>query len=79
MNPLLPFFESARPFAPPADDGAPDQTLAEMLTEHEEMALQFRSEPREATDHVDFFSGMIQQHEQAADVLRAQLENHRAG
>jgi len=72
-----------RPDARPAfDPGAglySDHMLSELLVLHEEMVDQLRLECQEGKGVTDFISGMIAQHEKAAAMLRAQLENHEAG
>lgn len=55
-----------------------DQMLAELLALHEEMIAQLRLERLGAVGSTDFLTGMIAQHEKAAAMLRAQLENREA-
>ena len=53
--------------------------LGELLLLHEEMIAQLRLERMGAAGSVDFLTGLIDQHEKTAAMLRAKLEQHDAG
>ena len=75
MNHVLSLLRSAR------TSGAPDATLysdlmlSQLLALHEEMIVQLCLERLEVVGTSDFLTGMIDQHEEAAAQLRAQLKN----
>ena len=52
-----------------------DHMLAELLVLQEEMVAQLRFERLEVVSHADFITGLIDEHETAAALLRAQLGN----
>jgi hypothetical protein len=56
-----------------------DHMLNELLVLHEKMVAQLRLERLSSVGTTDFLTGMIAQHEKAAMMLRAQLENREAG
>ena len=55
-----------------------EQMLSELLALNEEMIAQLRLECLGGAETADFIREMIGQHEKAAAMLRAQLENHGA-
>jgi hypothetical protein len=53
-----------------------DRMLAELLALNEDMVAQLRIEGLSAAGTTDFIATMIDQHEQVAKRLRAQLKSH---
>jgi hypothetical protein len=56
-----------------------DRMLSELLELNEEMIAQLRLERLSTVGTTDFIAGMIDQHEEAATRLRAQLARHKNG
>jgi hypothetical protein len=73
MNQALSFVQAAR--APSADANAlsSDQMLSELLALHEEMVIQLRRARPDGVGTTDLLRSMIDQHENAATLLRAKL------
>ena len=78
MNHILSLVPVARTSSDPGCGLYSDHMLAEVLALHEEMIVQLRLERLEDVGSADFFTGMIDQHEKTAAMLRARLENHEA-
>jgi hypothetical protein len=55
-----------------------DHMLSQLLALNEDMIVQLRVERTEAVGTPGFITGMIEQHERAAQRLRAQLKGHKA-
>lgn len=72
--------KSARCSADPGIDLAAEHMLSELLALHEEMIVQLRSDSDACTKRfkdagtADFLTGLMEQHEKTAWMLRAQLE-----
>jgi osmotically-inducible protein OsmY len=79
MNNVLSLLQAARASSDPAPILDSDHMLAELLVLHEEMIVQLRLERMGAAGSVEFLTGMIEQHEKTAAMLRAKLEQHDAG
>jgi len=78
MNPAFP---GSGATAVPADQVRspyPDHMVAELLAMHEEMIVQLLLERLGVVGAADFLTSLIEQHEKAADMLRALLSNHEA-
>jgi len=75
MNHVLSLLRSAR--ASQASDPTlySDVMLSQLLALHEEMIVQLCLERLEVVGTSDFLTGMIDQHEEAAAQLRAQLKD----
>jgi hypothetical protein len=52
--------------------------LFELLTMHEELIERLRIERLGGVNNDDFLTGMIEEHEKAATMIRALIESHRA-
>jgi hypothetical protein len=86
MNNVLPIVPAGRTFSDSDLGLYSDHMLVELLALQEEMIAQLRLERLRAADTADFLTGMIDhfltgvidQHEKAAALLRTQLENHPA-
>lgn len=74
MKPDFPPAPAACADPPPEAARYPAGLLAELLALNEEMAVQLRLELL-STGSADFLTDMIEQHERAAALLRAQLQN----
>jgi hypothetical protein len=61
----------------PASDLRSDNTLLELLAMNEDMVVQLRVEQAEAAETPGFIAGMINEHEVAAERLRAELGNRK--
>ena len=72
--------KAARSSADPGIDLAAEHMLSELLALHEEMIVQLRTDSRACADRfndagtTDFLTGLMERHEKAAWMLRAQLE-----
>lgn len=72
--------KAARSSADPGIDLAAEHMLSELLALHEEMIVQLRTDSEACTERfkdagtADFLTGLMEQHEKAAWMLRAQLE-----
>ncbi len=72
--------KSARSSADPGIGLAAEHMLSELLALHEEMIIQLRTDSAACTERfqdagtADFLTGLMEQHEKAAWMLRAQLE-----
>jgi hypothetical protein len=73
MNQVLSLVPAARASADPGPRPYSDHMLSELLYLHEEMIAQLCLERLEVVSNAEFLSGMIDQHEAAAALLRAQL------
>jgi hypothetical protein len=62
----------------PLPDWRSDRMLVELLAMNEEMVVQLRVEQAEAAETTEFIAGMINEHEIAAERLRAALKNRKA-
>ncbi len=62
----------------PALGGRSQHLLAELLALNEEMILQLGLERQDGTGTVDFLTKMIEQHEKAATLIRAELAEIRS-
>ena len=73
MNPILSLVQAART----TDDRnlSSDPMFTELLRLHEEMIAQLRRERPAGISSADFLHGMIEQHENAAIMLRDRLEH----
>jgi|HubBroStandDraft_2_1064218.scaffolds.fasta_scaffold142944_1 hypothetical protein len=78
MNPILPFVPAACTSSDWSPGLYPDHMLSELLALREKMIMQLRLERLDAVIIANFLMGVIDQHEKAAALLRAQLENHQA-
>jgi hypothetical protein len=86
MNKVLPFVPAVRVSSDPGSGLYSDHMLAELLALQEGMIAQLRLERLKVTDPTNFltdmidhfFTGVIDQHEKTAAMLRTQLENHPA-
>jgi hypothetical protein len=79
MNKVLSLVQAVRASSDPGPILKSDHMLAELLVLHEEMIAQLRLERLGAVGCVDFLTGLIEQHEKTAAMLRAKLEQHDAG
>ena len=61
-----------------ASDLRSDNMLLELLAMNEEMVAQLRIEQAEAAETPEFIAGLINEHEVAAERLRAELRNRKA-
>jgi hypothetical protein len=77
MNKAFPTTQVAWP-ASAGDAHRSNRVLSELLSMNEEMILQLRVERAEAHEATGFITGMIEQHESAAESLRAELKSQRA-
>ena len=71
--------KAARSSADPGIDLASDHMLSELLALHEDLAIQLRKDAASAErlgdiGTTDFLTGLLEQHEKTAWMLRAQLE-----
>ena len=73
MNQVISLVQAARASADPGPRLYSDHMLSELLFLHEEMIAQLCLERLEVVSNADFLSGMINQHEAAAAMLRVQL------
>jgi hypothetical protein len=86
MNNVLPFVPAGRISSDSVSGLYSDHMLAELLALQEGMIAQLRLERLRVADTADFLTGMIDhfltgvidQHEKAAALLRTQLEGHPA-
>jgi hypothetical protein len=78
MNNVLSLVQAARISAQPGSALYSDHMLAELLALHEEMVAQLRLERFGDAGVSGFLTGMTDQHEKAAAMLRAQLADHGA-
>jgi hypothetical protein len=86
MNNVLPFAPAGRISSDLGSSLYSDHMLAELLALQEGMIAQLRLERLRVADTADFLTdmvdrfltGVIDQHEKAAALLRTQLENHPA-
>ena len=86
MNNVFPFVPAACTFSNSGPGLYSDHMLAELLALQEGMIAQLRLERLQIADTADFLTdmidhfltGVIDQHEKAAAMLRTQLENHPA-
>lgn len=76
--------KAARSSADPGIDLPAEHMLAELLALHEEMVVQLRADSVACLDRykdagtADFLTGLMEKHEKAAWMLRAQLETEEA-
>lgn len=76
--------KAARSSADPGIDLLAEHMLAELLALHEEMVVQLRADSVACLDRykgagtADFLTGLMEKHEKAAWMLRAQLETEEA-
>ena len=73
MNQVLSMVRAARP---PSDSGvalSSDAMLVELLALHDEMIVQLRTERRDRPDTDAFLQSLIEQHENAAAMLRSKF------
>ncbi len=76
--------KAARSSADPGIDLPAEHMLAELLALHEEMVVQLRSDSEACLERykdagtADFLTGLMEKHEKAAWMLRAQLETEEA-
>jgi hypothetical protein len=75
MNQLLSVLRATRAPATSATPPSTDTLLAELLALHEEMVDQLRAEHPHGSTTTAFLQGMIEQHTNAAAMLRAKLEH----
>lgn len=73
MNHVLSLVRAARNSAGPDAQLQTARLLAELLTLHEETLAQLLLERLRAIDRVDYLTGMIEHHQDAARVLQAKL------
>jgi hypothetical protein len=78
MNKIISLVRAARAAPNPGAVLYSDRMLAELLALNKEMIAQLRLELLSAGDG-GFLTEMIEQHERAAALLRAQLEDRQAG
>lgn len=78
MNKVLPLVPVARAAPDPGSVPYSDHMLGELLALHEEMIGQLRLERQGVIGCADFLTGVIEQHEKTAAMLRAKLENRGA-
>jgi len=77
---LADLVKAARLSADPGIDLPAEHMLSELLALHEELIVQLRADSEACTDRfkdagtADFLTGLMEQHEKAAWMLRAQLE-----
>jgi hypothetical protein len=76
MNHILPFVQMAGPSSDPDPSLYSDHMLAELLALQQDMIAQLRLERLRVANSADFLTGVIDQHEKAAAMLRMQLENY---
>jgi hypothetical protein len=74
MNHVLSFVQAARTSSDPGHSLYSNHMLAELLALHEEMIVQLRLERPGVVGSADFHTGMIDQQEKTAAMLRAKLE-----
>lgn len=74
MNKVLDLVQAARASSAPGPILYSDHMLIELLALHEEMIGQLRLERMEAAGNAAFLSGMIDQHEKTAAMIRAKLD-----
>lgn len=79
MNKVLSLVQAVRASSDPGPVLNSDHMLAELLVLHEEMIGQLRLERMGAVGRVDFLTGLIEQHEKTAAMLRAKLEQRDLG
>jgi len=79
MNNVRSLVQAARTSADPGANLYSDQMLAELLALNEEMVEQLRLETLGTIGDSTLLTGMIDQHEKAASMLRLQLAHHKAG
>jgi hypothetical protein len=79
MNHILPILHANGMNGGDAKPRRSDRMLAELLDLNEEMITQLRLERLSTVGTTDFIAGMIDQHEEAATRLRAQLARHKNG
>ena len=77
MNNVLSLVRSARRLSEPGAILYSDHMLAELVALHDDMIAQLRLECLRAVGSTNFLTGMIAEHEQRADELRAHV--HVAG
>ena len=75
MNNVLSLVQATRSSPNPHPALYSEHMLAELLALHGEMIEQLRLERLGSADCVDFLTGLIDQHEKTAEMLRAKLEN----
>lgn len=78
MNNVISLVQAARISSDPGPILYSERMVAELLALHEEMIVQLRLERLEVVGCGDFLTGMIDQHEKTAALLRAKLENRPA-
>ena len=78
MNNVLSLLQATRHPFYPGPGVSSDQMLSELVLLHEEMIVQLRVKDPSGVATVDFIKSMIDQHENAAAVLREQLEHYEA-
>ena len=78
MNNVISLVQAARISQNPRPILYSERMLAELLALHEEMIVQLRLERHGVVGSADFLTGMIEQHEKTAAMLRARLENRLA-
>jgi DNA-binding ferritin-like protein len=74
MNNVLCLVKDSRNPFNPGPGVSSDQMLSELVVLHEEMIVQLRRERLGGVATADFIKGMIDQHEKAIAMLRAQLD-----
>lgn len=79
MNNVLVLVQAARTSSNPGPILYSEHMLIELLALHEEMIGQLRLERMEAAGNAAFLSGMIDQHEQTAAMIRAKLDGRPSG
>jgi starvation-inducible DNA-binding protein len=81
---LADLVKAARTSADPGAGLSADHMISELLDLHEELIIQLRADCETCTSRfkdagtADFLTGLLQQHEKAAWMLRAQLETEEA-
>lgn len=78
MNDVHPNVQSAGTSFSAAPRQFSDYMLFELLTMHEELIERLRIERLGGVNNDDFLTGMIEEHEKAATMIRALIESHRA-
>jgi hypothetical protein len=78
MNNVLSLVHASRSPFEAAATGSCESLRSELLILHEEMIAQLRLEMLSGVGTTEFLRGMIDQHEHAAAMIRAQLEQREA-
>jgi hypothetical protein len=74
MNKVLSLVQAARTCSDPRPVLCSDEMLSELLAVHEDMIAQLCLERLEAVGNANFLTGMIDQHESTAAMLRTKLK-----